>query len=41
MVQQMGLQSTHDHALMKGMPANSMNMTHEQCQHVLQKTPTR
>ena len=35
MAEQMGTGTTHDHAAMKGMPANSMNLTHEQCQRVL------
>ena len=35
MAEQMGTATTHDHAAMKGMPANPMNMTHEQCQRIL------
>lgn len=39
MTQEMGLQTTHDHAQMKGLPANSMNLTHERCQSILKQAP--
>lgn len=35
MASQMGTGTTHDHSAMKGMPANSMNLTHERCQQIL------
>lgn len=31
----MGLGTTHDHAAMKGLGLNPMNLTHEQCQQIL------
>ena len=35
MAAQMGTGTTHDHSAMKGMPANPMNLTHEQCRQIL------
>ena len=35
MEQDMALNVAHDHAAMKGLPANSMNLTHEKCQRIL------
>lgn len=37
MAEAMGIGTTHDHAAMKGMPANGMNLTHERCQQILAK----
>lgn len=34
----MGLVTTHDHAAMKGMGLNPMNLTHEQCAQILRRT---
>ena len=35
MEKDMGLQTTHDHAEMKGMGRNPMNMTHDRCMQIL------
>ncbi len=35
MEQDMGLRTTHDHAAMKGMGMNPMNLSHERCQQIL------
>lgn len=35
MEQSMGLGTTHDHAAMKGMGMNPMNLSHERCQQIL------
>lgn len=34
----MGLNTTHDHAAMKGLGVNPMNLSHEQCQQILGRT---
>lgn len=35
MEKDMGLQTTHDHAEMKAMGRNPMNMTHDRCMQIL------
>lgn len=35
MAQQMGTATTHDHGEMKGLPANSMNLSHARCQQIM------
>jgi hypothetical protein len=32
---EMGVVQSHDHASAKGMPGNSMNLTHDQCRRLL------